>query len=65
MFHFRKSPPIAPPLQTAEAALYGVIDRTQAMIRFRPDGTILDANDNFLATAVSYTHLTLPTKRIV
>ncbi len=50
MFHFRKSPPIAPPLQTAEAALYGVIDRTQAMIRFRPDGTILDANDNFLAT---------------
>ena len=30
-------------------ALFGVIDRHQAMIRFRPDGIILDANDNFLA----------------
>jgi len=49
VFHFRKTPPAAPPPVSAEGALYGVIDRTQAMIRFLPDGTILDANANFLA----------------
>lgn len=30
-------------------AIYNAIDRVQAMIQFTPDGTILDANDNFCA----------------
>ena len=30
-------------------ALYPALDRSQAIIEFRPDGTIMRANDNFLA----------------
>ena len=30
-------------------AIYNAIDRVQAIIQFSPDGTILDANDNFCA----------------
>ena len=31
-------------------AMVGAVDRSQARIEFNPDGTILDANDNFLTT---------------
>ena len=47
------------------------IGRSQAVIEFAMDGTVISANKNFLSVmgygldAVSYTHLTLPTKRIV
>ncbi|MBU6418187.1 MAG: PAS domain-containing methyl-accepting chemotaxis protein [Proteobacteria bacterium] len=33
-----------------ELSILKAIDRSQAMITFKPDGTILDANENFLAT---------------
>ena len=37
----------------SEKAELNAIGRSQAVIRFTPDGTILDANDNFL-NAVGY-----------
>jgi methyl-accepting chemotaxis protein len=39
--------------ESEAAALLKAIDRSMAVISFQPDGTILDANDNFL-TAVGY-----------
>ncbi|ATF18767.1 methyl-accepting chemotaxis protein [Phaeobacter gallaeciensis] len=38
---------------TMERSIMDMIDRTQAMIQFEPDGTILEANANFLG-AVGY-----------
>ncbi len=35
-------------------AMHAALDRSTAIIEFEPDGTIIDANDNFLAT-VNYT----------
>lgn len=42
------------PAQTYDEALLQMIDRTQAVIHFNPDSTILTANENFLA-AMGYT----------
>lgn len=39
--------------EAERAGIIAAISRSQAMISFEPDGTILDANDNFLA-AVGY-----------
>ncbi len=39
---------------TDQAAKLDALDRSQAIIEFRPDGTILTANANFLA-AMGYT----------
>ncbi len=36
-------------LSSAYRAWLGAIDRSQAVIEFRPDGTIVAANANFLA----------------
>ena len=33
-----------------QTAILDALNRSQAMIRFKPDGTIVSANDNFLAT---------------
>ena len=46
-------PKTAKTLDEAEAALLDMVNRTQAVIHFEPDGTILYANENFLA-AVEY-----------
>jgi methyl-accepting chemotaxis protein len=35
---------------TSQTSILDALNRSQAMIRFTPDGTILNANDNFLAT---------------
>lgn len=35
--------------RSATVALLGALDRSQAVIEFEPDGTIITANDNFLA----------------
>ena len=37
----------------ADQALLNALSRVQAMIEFTPDGTILEANENFLAAAIS------------
>lgn len=42
------------PHSAAETALLAMVDRTQAVIHFTPDGTILQANANFLG-ALGYT----------
>lgn len=52
MFGRKVTEPVAKTASHADA-LFAVINRTQATIRFRPDGTILAANDNFL-TAMGY-----------
>jgi methyl-accepting chemotaxis protein len=49
MFLRRKTPSTAQKLNEAEAVL-DALDRTQAVIEFKPDGTILQANSNFLST---------------
>ncbi len=38
-----------PFFQGRHTALYRALDRSQAIVRFRPDGTVIDANDAFLA----------------
>lgn len=43
----------APQFDVAQTSLLQMIDRTQAVIHFEPDGTILQANKNFLG-AVGY-----------
>lgn len=43
-----------PAISEADAALLAMVERTQAVIHFTPDGTILQANRNFLA-AVEHT----------
>lgn len=47
MFPFKTAKGLKEPFNLAEAFL-SVVDRTQATIQFKPDGTILMANDNFL-----------------
>ena len=47
-------PAPTPAISDADAALLAMVERTQAVIHFTPDGTILQANKNFLA-AVDYT----------
>lgn len=49
MFFRRKTRNTAQQLNEAKAVL-DALDRTQAVIEFEPDGTILQANTNFLAT---------------
>ncbi len=49
MFSRKKPEPPAKVISQADA-LFAVIDMTQAMIQFQPDGTIIAANDNFLTT---------------
>jgi methyl-accepting chemotaxis protein len=53
MFPFKKAKGSKETFNLAEAFL-SVVDRTQATIQFKPDGTILTANDNFLQ-AFGYT----------
>ncbi|SDI94229.1 methyl-accepting chemotaxis protein [Salipiger marinus] len=48
MLFFGKSKVKPPADLSGDEALLQIIDRTQAVIHFRPDGTILQANDNFL-----------------
>lgn len=49
---FKKSKPVAAPTEMTcvAQAFFAVVDRTQATIQFELDGTIIDANANFLAT---------------
>ena len=53
MFPFTKAKGSKEPFNLADALL-SVVDRTQATIQFKPDGTILTANNNFLQ-ALKYT----------
>jgi len=46
----RKKPEPPPQAISQSDALFAVINMTQAMIQFLPDGTILSANENFLST---------------
>lgn len=48
MSWFRKTAEIGP--EALERAVYQAAGRSQAIIRFHPDGTIIDANDLFLRT---------------
>ncbi len=48
------SAPTVPKINDDDMRLLNAVDRSQAVIRFSLDGTILDANRNFLAT-VGYT----------
>lgn len=52
--HRKSSLPPASPAQNTAKDLVACLDRVQAVIRFRPDGTILHANQNFL-DAMGYT----------
>ncbi len=46
---FKRRPPPQPALSESDTALLQMIERSQAVISFEPDGTIIKANDNFLA----------------
>ena len=46
---FKRRPPPQPALSDSDTALLQMIERSQAVISFEPDGTIIKANDNFLA----------------
>ncbi|MGB0665088.1 MAG: methyl-accepting chemotaxis protein [Pontibacterium sp.] len=49
-FSKSKQKPVAKEEPNTDKALVNAIHRSQAVIEFEPDGTILTANDNFLAT---------------
>lgn len=51
---FSRRKPAVQKDNSARDALLQMVDRTQAVIHFQPDGTILEANDNFLG-ALGYT----------
>ncbi|EIE50930.1 methyl-accepting chemotaxis sensory transducer with Pas/Pac sensor [Citreicella sp. 357] len=53
MWFGQRSAPVAAGMTTADAIVQ-IVERTQAVIHFKPDGTILSANDMFL-TALGYT----------
>ena len=49
MWFFRKSKKDSQPEVTGDEAILQIVERTQAVIHFAPDGTILRANENFLS----------------
>lgn len=46
---FRRKPTQESTATEGDSALVQIVERTQAVIHFKPDSTILNANDNFLA----------------
>lgn len=52
MFEKPEAQDDTPERDAGAESVYSVVDRTQATIQFQRDGTIVTANDNFLATLV-------------